>query len=198
LEEDLMQKNGRIIVVSILVLLALVGIASASIPFTTQDAKNNLPGRPQGTVKCEDVVGFVWGGQVYTIEDVQLTFDDGEQVFEVAGHHIWIDAKTDPTMGQYVDWRADFGPELLIVKGGTLANIYNYKDYADATPGVADTLSDTGLHAPYNPHNEKWYGISHIDMCDYNAVPEFPTVALPVGMLIGFLGIVTVFHARKE
>lgn len=86
----------------------------------------------------------------------------------------------------------------MIVKGGPQANIYNYKDYNDATPGVADTFSDTGLHAPVNTNNNKWYGISHIDVCDYNPVPEFPTVALPVGMLVGFLGIVTVFTGRKE
>jgi hypothetical protein len=193
-----MQKNGRIIIVSILVLLALVGIAGASIPFTTQDAKDNLPGSPQGTVKCEDVIGFVWDGQVYTVEDVQLSFDDGEQLISVAGHNFWIDAKTDPAMGQYINWRADFGPELLIVKGGTLANIYNYKDYADDTPGVADTFADGGLHAPVNPHNNQWYGISHIDMCDYYEAPEFPTVALPLGILIGFLGIVTILQKRNE
>jgi hypothetical protein len=42
----------------------------------------------------------------------------------------------------------------LYVKGGPTANFYQY-----AAPGVS---ADTGLHAPVNPKNGKYYGLSHL------------------------------------
>lgn len=48
----------------------------------------------------------------------------------------------------------------VIVKGGPNANIFWY-DYAGG--GLDD--GDTGLHAPVNHNNGKYYGISHIQFC---------------------------------
>ncbi len=45
----------------------------------------------------------------------------------------------------------------VIVKGGPNANMYIYENIDDD--------SDTGLHAPVNPNNDKYYGISHIQFC---------------------------------
>lgn len=41
----------------------------------------------------------------------------------------------------------------VVVKGGPAYNLYTY------APPVT---SDTGLHAPLNPSNGKWYGLSHL------------------------------------
>jgi len=68
--------------------------------------------------------------------------------------------------GKTFDWRL-IDPALhlydmaaVIVKGGPNANIFWY-DYAGG--GLDD--ADTGLHAPVNPNNGKYYGISHIQFC---------------------------------
>jgi hypothetical protein len=41
----------------------------------------------------------------------------------------------------------------VVVKGGPAYNLYTY------APPVT---SDTGLHSPLNPNNDKWYGLSHL------------------------------------
>lgn len=42
----------------------------------------------------------------------------------------------------------------VLVKGGPNANLYSY--------GGSGVQSDTDLHAPLNPNNGKWYGLSHL------------------------------------
>ena len=44
------------------------------------------------------------------------------------------------------------------VKGGPTANFY---DYSGKQP-LGGVASDTGLHSPVNPANQKFYGLSHI------------------------------------
>jgi hypothetical protein len=64
--------------------------------------------------------------------------------------------------GTYVSWAINseylyiYDANLVIVKGGPNAILYNY-----------DTLDDwdTDLTAPVNPKNDKYYGISHISFC---------------------------------
>ena len=65
--------------------------------------------------------------------------------------------------GQTFDWSSTVPVFQVIVKGGPGANIYDY-------PG-GDT-SDTGLHAPQNPNNGKWYGLSHVTFCYGDPEPE--------------------------
>jgi hypothetical protein len=43
----------------------------------------------------------------------------------------------------------------VIVKGGPNANFYDYS-------GLGGVTSDSGLHSPLNPSNNKWYGLSHL------------------------------------
>ncbi len=45
---------------------------------------------------------------------------------------------------------------VVVVKGGPDANAFVYP---------APDLGDTGLHAPVNPKNQKYYGLSHISFC---------------------------------
>lgn len=93
----------------------------------------------------------------------------------------WVD------QNEYFDWSAvGVQVQAVIVKGGPNADAYVYY------PQVV--MSDIGLHAPVNPSNGDFYGLSHIDFC-YNPpvnTPEFPTPALPMMMIIGLLGAILV------
>ncbi|HEX5936673.1 MAG TPA: hypothetical protein VFZ75_03120 [Actinomycetota bacterium] len=51
----------------------------------------------------------------------------------------------------------DFVALGVIVKGGSNANFYDYRPDGNA--------ADTGLHAPVNPNNGNFYGLSHISFC---------------------------------
>ena len=66
----------------------------------------------------------------------------------------------------------------MLVKGGTVANLYNYWDEL----GYA-VAADTGLHAPVNPNTGKFYGLSHVEVGA--AVPEPATMMLLGSGLIG-------------
>ena len=87
------------------------------------------------------------------------TFGDG--VLSVT-----IDVR-DTADGQVFDWTSNIGVDRVIVKGGPNANIYTYSP---------ESTSDTGLHAPVNPNNDKFFGLSHISFC-YDA--DAPTTTPP-------------------
>jgi uncharacterized repeat protein (TIGR01451 family) len=68
--------------------------------------------------------------------------------------------------GQTFDFSfsGDFVAAGVIVKGGPNANFYDYRpDGEDA---------DTALHAPVNPNNNKFFGLSHISFCITEAQAE--------------------------
>lgn len=60
--------------------------------------------------------------------------------------------------GSVFDWSSDIGVDAVLVKGGPDANLYRYDPPAEET-------ADTGLHAPTNPANDQFYGLSHISFC---------------------------------
>lgn len=68
--------------------------------------------------------------------------------------------------GQAFDFSfsGDFVAAGVIVKGGPNANFYDY------TPSGED--ADTFLHAPVNPSNGRFYGLSHISFCIMEAAAE--------------------------
>ena len=68
----------------------------------------------------------------------------------------------DTNDGQVFDFTSNIPVESVFVKGGPDGNLYVYN------PSVG---SDTGLHAPVNPNNGKFYGLSHISFC-YSPVPS--------------------------
>jgi uncharacterized repeat protein (TIGR01451 family) len=62
----------------------------------------------------------------------------------------------DTADGQVFDWTSNIGIDSIFVKGGPGGNLYVYDPEA---------TSDTGLHAPINPSNGTFYGLSHISFC---------------------------------
>ena len=66
----------------------------------------------------------------------------------------------------------DFVAAGVIVKGGPNANFYDYRPDGNA--------ADTGLHAPVNPNNDTYYGLSHISFCLIEDVPPPPTPEIVV------------------
>jgi len=69
------------------------------------------------------------------------------------------------------DFDGDFVTATVIVKGGPVANFYDYRpDGEDA---------DTDLHSPVNPQNNKFFGLSHISFCITEAPDETPPPTTP-------------------
>jgi hypothetical protein len=59
-------------------------------------------------------------------------------------------------MGTTFDFLANQNVYAVVAKGGPNANLYQYEDAV---------REDTGLHAPINKRNNKYYGLSHISFC---------------------------------
>jgi LPXTG-motif cell wall-anchored protein len=68
---------------------------------------------------------------------------------------VTIDVR-DTAEGQVFDWTSNIGVDVVIVKGGPNSNVYTYDP---------ESTGDTGLHAPVNPNNDKFFGLSHISFC---------------------------------
>ncbi len=86
------------------------------------------------------------------------------------------------------DFTSTFDVYAVIVKGGPNANLYEYD---------SPVQHDTNLQTPINTNTGWPFGLSHIDFCGI-ATPEFPTLALPVSMMIGIVGLVYVVKKREN
>jgi hypothetical protein len=64
----------------------------------------------------------------------------------------------DTDDGQVFDWTSNIGVDAVFVKGGPNGLLYLYDPPAEST-------GDTGLHAPVNPENDKFFGLSHVSFC---------------------------------
>ena len=94
----------------------------------------------------------------------------------------WIELKVDPVVdGTFTDgvltvtvdvsdtdpdnndplvfsWTSNIGVDAVFAKGGSNGLLYVYDPPAEST-------GDTGLHAPVNPNNGKFFGLSHLSFC---------------------------------
>jgi hypothetical protein len=96
-----------------------------------------------------------------------------------------------------LDWTSTIGVDAVIVKGASVyPNIFTYNPESFGADGLITPLvTNPGQPNGFHP------AISHVEFCyddDDNQVPEFPTLALPVAMIIGFLGLVHVVRSTKE
>ena len=152
-----------VLVLGLLFLMVFVGLAAA------ESETGVVPVRVEGDPRCIDLVGC-------TAESVKIEIGSpipsGPQEIVIQGGTVTftIHSETD------IDWYSDVQVKCVIVKGGNAANVYHYED------GAAE---DWGLTPPDNGGT---FGLSHLDFC--GVVPEFPTIAMPVGMMIGIVGLV--------
>jgi hypothetical protein len=70
---------------------------------------------------------------------------------------VTIDVR-DTDDGQVFDWTSNIGVDAVFVKGGPGGLLYIYDPPAEST-------GDTGLHAPVNPNNGEFFGLSHVSFC---------------------------------
>jgi hypothetical protein len=69
--------------------------------------------------------------------------------------------------GLTFNWSASIPIDAVIVKGGPNANLYAYE------PEAMSNAGEPALHAPVNPSNGMYYGLSHIAFCfDYEVLVE--------------------------
>lgn len=120
-----------------------------------------------GNPDCEDA-GYGYGFKLNDPTDgtYTLTQPPGELTGGAPpnpGNSVTIDVYSSGGQ-QFFDWESTLGIDAVIVKGGNNANVYDYNPEATA---------DDGLHAPINPANSKYYGISHIEFCWDEDPPEF-------------------------
>lgn len=157
----------------LILLLALITAVAFTIPFVFSapaGAAHVLPGGPSGdgvqpvgvhgNPDCSDLLGtddflFEHKTGVPTDETIPLSFDG------LSGS-VTVDVHPDSTFD--FSFSGDFVAAAVIVKGGPDANFYDYRP-----DGNAD---DTGLHAPINPNNNKFFGLSHISFCVAEAGAE--------------------------
>ena len=139
----------------VLVLALLFGVLAM---FGSKPASAQSAGTPSGDdIQPEFVVGnpscssLGLGDFELKVEPVaDGTYSDGTLTVNV-------DVR-DTTAGPVFDWTSDLGVDAVIVKGGPNADSYVYD------PPQEDT-GDTDLHAPINPSNGKFFGLSHISFC---------------------------------
>jgi LPXTG-motif cell wall-anchored protein len=62
----------------------------------------------------------------------------------------------DTPGGPTFNWSSNIGVDAVFVKGGPGGLLYSYDP---------PSTGDTGLHAPVNPANDKFFGLSHISFC---------------------------------
>jgi LPXTG-motif cell wall-anchored protein len=100
---------------------------------------------------CGDLApeGVTWTEvKVEPVEDG--TFGDGtlEVTIEIT--------ETDDGDAVVFNWTSNIGVDAVFVKGGDNGLLYVYDP---------ESTGDTGLHAPVNPNNDKFFGISHVSFC---------------------------------
>jgi LPXTG-motif cell wall-anchored protein len=142
---------------------ALVGLASmvAGLVILVAAPTGNVGAAPQQATPSTSVVpgnptcgalapaGTSWTEfKVEPVEDG--TFSDGTLTVTLV--------VSDTADGPVFDWTSNIGVDAVFVKGGPNGTLYLYDPPAEST-------GDTGLHAPVNPNNDKFFGLSHVSFC---------------------------------
>jgi LPXTG-motif cell wall-anchored protein len=123
---------------------ALPGNVGAA-PQQSTPSTTVVPGNPT----CGDLAPEGTSWTELKVEPVaDGTFDDGVLF-------VTVDV-TDTADGPVFDWTSNIGVDAVFVKGGPNGTLYLYDP---------ESTGDTGLHAPVNPNNDKFFGLSHISFC---------------------------------
>ncbi len=156
----------------LVLLLACVSVASASRTGPVFLAQTN--------VVCEDIIPG-YEGSMFETGSSSGTFANSD------GFSVTVDV----TNSQNIGWNSNYPVDAVIAKdGGNYVNYYLYD------PGQT---GDTGLMTPFNPAGIPG-GVSHLRFC-YTPevpVPEFPTFAFPVALIIGIVGTVLFIRGTRK
>jgi LPXTG-motif cell wall-anchored protein len=104
-----------------------------------------------GNATCSDLApeGATWSElKVEPVDDG--TFTDGTLTVTIE-----VTETEDDGAALVFNWTSNIGVDAVFVKGGPGGLLYLYDE----------STGDTGLHAPVNPQNQKFFGISHISFC---------------------------------
>jgi LPXTG-motif cell wall-anchored protein len=129
------------------ILVGAPGNAGATAQQTSTPSTTDVPGNPT----CGSLAppGASWTElKVEPVEDG--TFSDGTLT-------VTLDV-SETADGPVFNWTSNIGVDAVFVKGGPNGTLYLYDPPAEST-------GDTGLHAPVNPNNGKFYGLSHVSFC---------------------------------
>jgi LPXTG-motif cell wall-anchored protein len=139
---------GAMVAGGVILVGTLPGYAGASGAQTDATTSTSLV---EGNPTCGDLApeGASW--TEFKVEPVESgTFTDGTLSVTIT--------VTDTDDGPVFDWTSNIGVDAVFVKGGPGGLLYVYDPPAEST-------GDTGLHAPVNPNNDKFFGLSHVSFC---------------------------------
>jgi hypothetical protein len=141
IENTLMRRR---VAAGVAVAAGAIGLMVAMPASATTDEPEEFEGNPT----CGDLApeGVEWTEFKY---EPVVTGTDGDGTLEVT---ITVNETED---GPTFDWTSNIGVDAVFVKGGPGGNLYSYDE----------SVGDDGLHAPVNPANDKYYGLSHISFC---------------------------------
>lgn len=156
-------KKGVTGAVLLALLTALLVVPASADHVQSGPPTTTLNVQPQGlhdNPTCDDVTtpsdAFLFEKKIEPVEDGTFPLASGDLSGSVT-----VDAYNTPEGQAFdFDFAGDFVAATVVVKGGPNANLY---DYLGAHAPGAD--ADTFLHAPVNPNNGKFYGLSHISFC---------------------------------
>jgi len=139
---------GSIVAGAVILVGGFSGSAGATSGQTPATTSSSLV---EGNTTCADLApeGANWVElKVEPVEDGTST--DGTLT-------VTIDV-TETADGPVFSWTSNIGVDAVFVKGGPGGLLYVYDPPAEST-------GDTGLHAPVNPQNDKFFGLSHVSFC---------------------------------
>jgi hypothetical protein len=135
--------------------VAITAVTVALVVAATAFGTHVTPTFTAGNPTCSDLSPGTTELKVEPVADG--TFSDGTLT-------VTIDVRNTAD-GQVFDWTSNIGVDSVFVKGGPGGNLYVYDP---------ESTGDTGLHAPVNPNNDKFFGLSHVSFC-YDAEPPTTT-----------------------
>lgn len=125
-----------------------------------------VPGNPAENTYCTKAFRIEFGDK-----PGQYGFVDGW--YDIPGGKVYLDFSTGDC-GPMVSWEAGPGVkvDLVVVKGGDNANVYDYSGI------VPRPMSDDYLHSPIAGGSGKYAAVSHIDFC-YRVSLQVSKTAVP-------------------
>lgn len=212
-------KKMKVGILLVLAVLALVSVASAALPASVT-AKVSFPG-PNSYFD----VDITSGGNYYLPNDNDyLGWCADSQIAGLGSGNVYVpyDSRVGAPVGMHtVDWNKVnyiINNKGAASKGAIQQAIWYYDNGRTAWPGepylesevqalIADADANGAAYVPAMP-GEKYIVILWKNAnvqpviievpIPENNIPEFPTLALPIAMMIGIVGVVQYIRTREE